>query len=289
MNGLFMATFYNQATLSYNGREVVSNIATGQTVEVLTAVKTALSDTYRVGDTVTYVVALTNVGTIPLTGLTVVDNLGAYTAVTGSTVVPLDYVDGTLRVFTNGVLQPTPTITAVTSLTVTDISVPAGGNTLLVYETTVNAFAPQLTDGTVTNEVTVSGGGISPVVANETISAEVGAQLSITKSLTPAVVPENGQLTYTFVIQNMGNTAATATDNIVVTDTFNPILTGITVTYNGTVWTTPENYTYDETTGVFSTVVGAITVPAATYTQDVTTGVWTIDPGEAVITVSGTV
>ena len=284
-----MATFYNQATLSYNGREVVSNIATGQTVEVLTAVKTALSDTYRVGDTVTYVVALTNVGTIPLTGLTVVDNLGAYTAVTGGTVVPLDYVDGTLRVFTNGVLQPTPTITAVTSLTVTDISVPAGGNTLLVYETTVNAFAPQLTDGTVTNEVTVSGGGISPVVADETISAEVGAQLSITKSLTPAVVPENGQLTYTFVIQNTGNAPATAADNVTVTDAFDPVLTNIAVTFEGTAWTSPTNYTYSESTGLFRTIPGQITVPAASYVQDPVTGEWIVTPGTVTLTVTGTI
>ena len=80
-----MATFYNQATLSYGGREVVSNITVGQTVGVLTATKTALTDTYRVGDTVTYVVSLINVGTQPLTGLTLTDNLGAYTATSGGT------------------------------------------------------------------------------------------------------------------------------------------------------------------------------------------------------------
>ena len=71
-----MATFYNQATLSYAGREITSNITTGQTVEVLTAAKTALVDTYRVGDTVTYVVSLINSGSVPLTGLTVTDDLG---------------------------------------------------------------------------------------------------------------------------------------------------------------------------------------------------------------------
>lgn len=284
-----MATFYNQATLSYNGREVVSNITTGQTVEVLTAVKTALSDTYRVGDTVTYVVALTNVGTVPLTGLTVIDNLGAYTSTTGGIVVPLDYVEGTLRVFTNGVLQPDPTITAVTTLTVTDISVPAGGSTLLVYQTTVNAFAPQVTDGTVTNEVTVSGLGISPVIAEETITAEVGAQLSITKSLTPAVVPENGQLTYTFVIQNTGNTPATATDNVTVTDAFDPLLNNIAVTFEGTPWSEPANYTYDESNGLFRTVPGQITVPAATYAQDPMTGEWIVSPGTVTLTVTGTI
>ena len=36
-------------------------------------------------------------------------------------------------------------------------------------------------------------------------------------------------------------------------------------------------------------VLGRITVPAATYTQNPATGVWTVDPGVAVITVTGTV
>jgi len=284
-----MATFYNQATLSYSGRAVVSNITTGRTVEVLTAAKTALTDTYRVGDTVTYVVSLINAGSAPLTGLTVTDNLGAYTSATGATVVPLDYVEGSVNLFTNGVLQPAPTVTAVTELTVTDITVPAGGNALLVYEATVNAFASPELGGTVTNEVTVTGAGITPVTATETITAESGAQLSITKSLTPEIVPENGQLTYTFVIQNMGNEPAAVEDNVTVTDTFDPILSGITVTLNGEVWQTPANYTYNEATGLFQTVPGQITVPAATYAQDPATGEWTVTPGTVTLTVSGTI
>ena len=284
-----MATFYNQATLSYSGRAVVSNITTGRTVEVLTAAKTALTDTYRVGDTVTYVVSLVNGGTAPLTGLTVTDNLGAYTTATGVAAVPLDYVEGSLTLFTNGVLQPDPNITAVTELTVTDISVPAGGSTLLIYQATVNIFAPPDTEGTVTNEVTVTGAGITPVVAEETVTAAPGAQLSITKALTPEVVPENGQLTYTFVIQNTGNEAAVAEDNVTVTDTFDPILDPLTVTFNGTPWTEGVNYTYDTATGAFATLPGQLPVPAATYAQDPVTGEWITTPGVAVLTVTGTV
>ena len=41
-----MATFYNQATLSYKGRSVSSNIATGELVSLLSATKTAVTDTY---------------------------------------------------------------------------------------------------------------------------------------------------------------------------------------------------------------------------------------------------
>ena len=170
-----MATFYNQATLSYNGRAVVSNITTGQTVGVLTATKTALTETYRVGDTVTYVISLIHAGATPLTGLTLTDNLGAYTSSTGSRAVPLDYVDGSIAFFVNGILQPTPTVAAVTELTVTDLTIPAGSNAQLIYQTTVNEFAPLVLDGTVTNQINITGAGISPVTAEETITAATGA------------------------------------------------------------------------------------------------------------------
>lgn len=54
-----MATFTNQATLTYNGGTVNSNIVTGELrAQVLTASKTAAAESYRTGDLVTYVVQL---------------------------------------------------------------------------------------------------------------------------------------------------------------------------------------------------------------------------------------
>ena len=90
------------------------------------------------------------------------------------------------------------------------------------------------------------------------------------------------------MITTTGNTDAVATDNIVITDTFNPALSGITVTFNGAVWAEGTDYTYDETTGLFATVPGQITVPAATYTQN-SSGVWVVTPGTSTLTVTGTV
>ena len=48
-----MATFTNRATLTFNGGSTNSNTVTGELLEVLSATKTALSGTYRVGDQVT--------------------------------------------------------------------------------------------------------------------------------------------------------------------------------------------------------------------------------------------
>ena len=287
-----MAIFSNQATLSYNNLTTTSNIVTGEIVEVLSATKTALTDTYRAGDTVTYVVSIVNSGSLSYNNLTLTDNLGEYTFDAG-TLVPLTYVDGTVNYFINGVLQPTPATVAGPPLTVTGISVPAGGNTLVIYEARVNDFADIGTTGFITNTATVTSAAGNPdtvnITASTTITSEAAVQLSITKSISPSTVPENGRITYTFVIQNTGNTAATATDNVVVTDDFDPVLDAVVVTLDGVVLTEATQYVYDDVTGLFQTVAGVITVPAATYTQDPTTGQWTINPGTAVLTVTGNI
>lgn len=282
-----MAVFYNQATLSYNDSITNSNIVTGNITDVLSATKTALSPVYSAGDNATYIVSILNTGSVLYSGLTVTDNLGAYTA-EGETYTPLTYREGSVKYYINGVLQPAPAASTGAPLTFGGISVPPGGNAILVYEATVNSFAPLAAGSQITNTVTVSGDSISDITATETISVEEEPVLTITKSLNPDVVTENSRITYTFVIQNVGNTPAAATDNAVVTDTFDPVLSDISVTFNDEAWTEPVNYTYDETTGRFATVAGQITVPAATYAQD-ETGAWVVTPGVGVLRVTGTI
>ena len=283
-----MATFYNQATLRYNNTVTNSNIASGELVEVLSVTKTALRDTYGVGEDVTYAVSVINSGAVPFTGLTLTDNLGAYT-VGAATVTPLTYADGSVQYYVNGVLQPTPTVTAGPPLQITGITVPAGGNAIVLYEAQVNEFAPPTVGGEVVNTVTLSGGGITPVTATETVTARDAAILAVNKSITPAVVTDNSRVTYTLTLQNTGNTAVIATEDAVVTDTFDPILTDLAVSFNGTALTEGVDYTYDETTGAFATLPGVIAVPAATYAQDPTTGEWTVTPGTSVLTIVGTI
>ncbi len=284
-----MATFTNQATLSYNNTVTTSNITTGEIVEVLSASKTAVVDTYAIGDSVTYVISLVNAGTAPFTGLTVTDSLGSYPLGTAD-VTPLDYVDGSLLYYVNGALQTTPAVTAGPPLVISGITVPAGGNATLVYQATVNRFAPPAAGGTITNEAVISGDSLStPITVTETVNALSQPQLTISKSLSPTTVSENGQITYTFVIQNSGSREALATDDLTVSDTFAPILENIAVTLNGQPLSEGAQYTYNETTGEFVTIPGQITVPAATFTQDPVTGVWTTSPGVSVLTVTGTV
>ena len=279
-----MAIFTNQATLTYTGGSANSNIAVGEILEVLSADKTAVGGTYAPGELVTYVITIRNTGTGAFTNLTVTDDLG------GGTNAPLTYEEGTALYFVNGVPQAAPAVTPGAPLVFTGVSVPANGNAAIVYQARANAFADPGLEGTITNTVTITGGGLtSPVTATETVNALIGADLTITKTITPAQVADNGQVTYTFLIQNSGNEPLTATDNAAVTDLFDPILTGLTVTLNGAPLTEGTGYTYSEATGQFATVPGVITVPAATFTQDPVTGEYTRTPGLATLTLTGTI
>ena len=278
-----MAIFTNQATLVYNGGSANSNIAVGEILEVLSADKTAVEGSYAPGELVTYVITIRNTGTAAFTGLTVTDDLG------GGANAPLTYEAGTVLYFVNGVLQAAPTVTAGPPLVFTGITVPGNGDAVLVYQARANGYASPQIEGTITNTVTITGGGLTaPVTATETVNAAIGPDLSITKTITPAQVADNGRVTYTFLIQNSGNQPITAADAAAINDVFDPILTDLAVTLNGTVLAEGTGYTYNAATGQFDTVPGVITVPAATYTQDAT-GVYTTTPGIATLTVTGTI
>ncbi|MCI6021256.1 MAG: hypothetical protein MRZ64_06145, partial [[Bacteroides] pectinophilus] len=254
----------------------------------LAATKLAVRQTYGQNDSVTYIISIVNSGTAAINGLTITDNLGAY-RFNALTLTPLTYIEGTVNYYVNGTAQPTPAVTPGPPLTVTGINVPAGGNVTVVYEAAVNEYAPIASGAELTNAAVITGGGITPITVSDTVEVETAPLLTITKSVSPVPVTENGTLTYTFLIQNMGNAPADAATGVVVTDSFDPLLSGLAVSFNGTAWTEAVNYTYDETTGSFTSNTGQITVPAATYEQDAATGAWVVSPGVSTLVISGTV
>ena len=284
-----MAQFTNQAQLSYNNATINSNVAVGEILEVLSAAKTAVTESYAQGGDITYVISAINTGVSPITGITVSDNLGAYPFGT-ETLYPLTYKEGSVRLYINGVLQAAPAAVAGPPLVFSGITLPANSNMVLIYEANVNAFAPLGEEDQIVNIATVTGDGIStPLTVSETVTPTAEPMLSITKSISPVPVAENGIVTYTFVIRNSGNAPADAAANVTLTDTFLPILTNLSVQLDGAPISEGTGYTYAVTEGDFATVPGVITVPSATYTQDPVTGAWAITPGVTTLTVSGTV
>lgn len=284
-----MAIFSNQATLSYNGSSTNSNIAYGEILDVLAATKTSVEGSYTPGALVSYVVTLRNTGSTALSGITVTDNLGAYDF-NGVTVYPLSYEADSVLLFINGLLQPSPAVTAGPPLVFGGINIPANGDAVLVYQARANDYANPAAGGVIDNVVTVTGDGLNtPVTAAEQVVAESGPELTISKSISPSQVVDNDRVTYTFVIQNYGNEAAVATDNATISDTFDPVLTALAVSFDGVSWTQGLQYNYNEVSGLFTTVPGEIIVPAASYTQNPVTGEYSVTPGIATLVVTGTI
>ena len=283
-----MATFSNRAILSYNGVTTASNTVTGELIGALTLEKTALAGSYAAGDSITYTISLVNSGSTALEGLTLTDDLGSFSS-GGAELQPLTYVDGTAALFINGLPQAAPSVNADDGLVFTGVSVPAGGNALIIYETEVNSYAPLSAGSVIENTVTASGAQLqNPVGASESVAVSSEPQLSVIKSMYPLTVLENGTLTYTFVIENAGNAPAAAGDALSLGDTFSPILSELSVSLDGSPLASPADYAYNSVTGEFSTVPGVITVPAAVFTR-ASDGSLGVTPGRTTLTVSGRV
>ena len=276
----------NRATLNYSfggsTATAVSNLATTVLQGATALTKTSLSATYGDGSEPTYILTLTNGGETPLTGVTVTDDLGAYTLPGGGTAVPLTFI-GPAKLYINGVYNSdlTPASTSA-GMTFTLPEIPAGGTATLIYLAQVNKFAPLAAGSTITNTATDGDGETAEV----TLDVEEYADVSVLKTMSPNPVTAGGTLTYGFDIYNYGNTEATG---VVLTDTFDPAPTGIAVTVNGAA-VAEGGYTY--TAGLLTLPSGtgtALTVPAATFDTDPTTGEVTVTPGYTRVTVTGTV
>lgn len=284
-----MAIITNQANLTYTygttTASVASNLAATVWTAPLSAEKRALESAYREGATLTYLISLTNDGGTAIENLPILDDLGAYTPVGMETpVVPLTFT-GTAMLYIDGTFSETlnPTETG-NGVQFTIPSIPAGASALLLYQATVNAFAPLSAGSEITNTATV--GETDPVTVTATVPVDAYADVSIEKEMTPNPITDGGTLSVAFTIENRGNTAAT---DLSLVDEFPLTITNVAVAVNGapvTDFTFENNVLTLPSEGSTQT---ELTVPAATFTQDETTGAVTVTPGVLTVTVTGTV
>lgn len=281
-----MATITNQATLSYRGLTRLSNVTVGQVDSGLTVDKNVAQATYAPEQVKVYTVSVRNTGTAALDGLTLTDDLGAYDY-QGQTLIPLSFVEGSLQCYVNGVYQSAPAVTFTDGLSLTLPEIPAEGEALLVYEAAANRFADPAEGGSITNTATVSGAPGGGASASVTLTALGRPELTVTKTMSPVAVTACQPLTYAITVENHGNTATSAQDEVTVTDTFSPPLHAVTVTLNGQALAAGTDYTYDETTGQFATAPGVIAVDAAAFVRG-DDGSFTVTPAAAELAVTGT-
>ena len=281
-----MAIITNQANLTYTygttTASVASNVATAEMSAALSASKRVLDESYRLGSDLTYILSFENVGSSAITNLSVLDDLGAYTP-EGATapVQPLTYT-GPAALYIDGVFSAelTPAVQD-GGVLFTIPEIPAGSNAMLVYQTTVNGFAP-LTPGSEI-ENTASVGTTDPQTVSATVPAASYADVSITKEMAPDPVSTGDTMTVTFTIENRGNADAT---DLQLTDDFPLALSDVSVTVNGAPMTdfTFENSTLTVPSGTQTT----LSVPAAAFTQD-ETGAVTVVPGKLTVVLTGMV
>ena len=124
------------------------------------------------------------------------------------------------------------------------------------------------------------------VVLAATVSAEAYGDLRVIKSVCPNPVVCGEQINYIIDLYNYGNNEV---GNVVLSDTFDPLLTDLNVSVDGSVIPASQ-YDYINGTLTLPNRSGSeITVPAASFTRNGQSGAVNINPGHVRITLSGSI
>ncbi len=289
-----MATIIsNQATLNYRfgttNAVAVSNTLTASIGSLLSVSKTSLSENYRIGQDITFVISITNNGGTDSGQITVFDDLGTF-ILNGDEITPLTYLD-TAQLFINGIFESELSPSFNDNGVIFEISgLTPNANLQIIYRARVNEFANGESGSTITNSVTVENDCMcpsdEPSTDSNTITAEAFADVRIVKSVCPNPIICGDELTFSFEISNYGNIPAT---EVVLHDTFVPILNDITVRVNGVI--IPES-DYDYENGILTLPNengDEIIIPAAEFVVNPTTAEITVVPSTQIITVTGTI
>ncbi|MBO5914408.1 MAG: DUF11 domain-containing protein [Clostridia bacterium] len=289
-----MATIItNRATVNYSyGRSsavTVSNTAStvlNGTVEIS---KFALSNAYRAGGDITYIITVTNSGNSALGDITVADDLGSIEFGNGR-LKTLDYI-GPAQLYTGGMYVSALTpITTVDGISFNIGNLPIGETATIIYVARANQNASSALGESITNTATARRFCDCPCdfpsSASATVYAEAYGDLRVIKSVCPNPVVCGEQINYIIDLYNYGNTVV---GNVVLSDVFDPLLTDLTVSIDGNVIPASQ-YNYVNGTLTLPNRSGSeITVPAASFTRNEQSGAVNINPGHIQITLSGNI
>lgn len=287
-----MATIENFATVRYTVGGVtetaVSNLAEVSLESSVRLTKVPLGSTYGDASVLTYILTVQNTSGAPLTAVRIEDDLGSFPFGTME-LTPLTYENNAVLLIDgqDSTAQLTVDASSPSSLIFTIATLAAGATANIVYNASVNEFAPLEVDSTIVNTATLSADTeCAEGTASATVTAESGATVSVFKQMSPNPVVCGDTLTYTIRIFNYGNTAAEA---VQLSDAFDPAPANITVFRNG-VSVPATDYTYEN--GILTVPANTTdgdTVPAASFTRDIQTGVVSVAPGVVEYVITGTI
>ncbi len=287
----------NIATLNYRSGEVartsVSNVAQATIEEAIRLTKTAYEESYRPGDTLTYVLQIISEEENP-TALSVVDDLGSYSE-NGQVYTPLSYESYLLFVGqeenpeVGGVAVTVTVQTNGVRFDLDNIPTPFPGLTL-IYKARVNEFAPPYEEESVIRNTARLFAGEELLSSDSAVvTAEAFAEVRILKSITPDPIRVGDAVLYTILLCNYGTSVPT---DVTLRDVFSPRLQiPLSVTVDGAM---VDSFDYNFATGEFvlgseATEAYTLQIPAATTERDEETGQVRILPGRTVVTVEGVV
>ncbi|MBE6550311.1 MAG: isopeptide-forming domain-containing fimbrial protein [Ruminococcaceae bacterium] len=285
-----MPTIENFATVRYTSGGVaastVSNIAQIDLVSSVTFNKRTVGSTYSEGDTVTYIMTVSNTSSTPLNTVSITDNLGTFTSQMGE-LTPLTFV-GPAILLVDGQDASANLTTDSTDPSQVVFTIPAlaaGATANIIYTARVNEFAPLELDSAIVNEATLtSDSDCADGSASATVTVAPAADVSIFKQMSPNPVVCGDTVTYTIRLYNYGNIDA---ENVQLIDVFDPIPTNITVSRNGVLL---EGTAYLYENGTLTVPATATdTIPAATFTRDATTGEVVVTPGTVEYVITGVI
>ena len=184
-----MATFFNQASLNFNGVVTNSNLTEGELLSALSISKTALNGAYGAGEELSYLITVTNNSDAERV-FSLSDDLGAYVE-GGALLYPLSYLTGSARLYVNGVFTSLLTPATAEPLRFEGITLPSGAVATVAYSALVTAAAPIESGSLITNTATIVGTEES---AQSTVGVRDEVSLTIAKAICPRTVSGGGSV-----------------------------------------------------------------------------------------------
>ncbi len=283
----------NTATLTFEYGEqsgvAVSNVATMTLRETVTVTKSCIENFYYRGDSLTYVITVSNNNNFEITNLSITDNLGAYTpdgVLENTLYIPLS-CNGPAHLYVNGVFKSELTAQLNCDGALFSVaSIPAGSAANIIYKVSVNDKALLEKGSTLTNTASLIFDSITvPITTSHTISVRETADVKIVKNMSPEFVVRGEEVAYNFSLYNYGNTEAV---NVILTDAFSPspVIARVSVNAQDLLFT---DYSYMSGTLTIPAYGSefTLTIPPATFAQDSLTGSVNIAPGHATVSVIG--